>query len=180
MDPATLGVLSLAGSAGQAIFGAVGASQSAEASAKATQYQAQVARNNQIIAQNNAQYAVSAGDAAAQRADMKTRAVAGAIEAAQGASGIDLNSPTSKNVRDSALQIGRLDAETIRSNADLTARSYEATAVNQGAQAGLSDMAARSERSAGTTGAFASLISGASSFADKWARYKIPTTGTIF
>jgi hypothetical protein len=169
-DP--ISILGLAGSAIGGITGAIGASNTASATADAAKYQAQVARNNQITAQNNASYAAQAGAVAAQRNDMKNKQILGGIEAAQGASGIDIGSGTSEDVRKSAQQIGRLDTQTIMQNAMLQERSYEAQASNYGAQAGLDTMTAKNASSAGTLGVFSSLLGGASSFADKWMRYQ--------
>lgn len=172
MDPVTLATVALVGSTLSAGVGAVGAISSANAQSDAAKYQAQVATNNATIAGQNARYAAAAGATQAQARDFKTRATVGAIEAAQGSSGIDVGSPTSKEVRDSAEQLGRLDTATIMSNAMLQSRAYSAQATNFDAQAGLDKMQASNAQTAGGIGAFTSLLSGASSFSDKWLRYQ--------
>lgn len=175
--------LALAGSAASGLFGFLGAQQQGEASAASNRYQAQVYRNNQIIAANNAQYATQAGGVRAQTQDFKNRAVQGQIEAQQGASGIDLGSQTSADVRAGAKQVGRLDTESIYNNALLSANQSLAQASSAGAQAGLSDFAAKNAQSAGTMAGLSSLIGSASSFGDKWLRYQnagVPGYGSIF
>lgn len=175
MDPATLGIVSLVGSVVSGVTGFVGQMQQSAATADAARYQAGVARNNQIIAQQNAARSAQAGAVQAQNRDFRTRAVVGQIEAGQGAGGIDVASDSSKEVRDSAQQLGRFDAQTVFDNAMLTARSEVAQATNFGAQADLDTMRARNASSSGLIGGFGSILGGATSFADKWLKFS--TTG---
>src|SRR5215204_2345344 len=116
------GGIGLAFSAISGIVGAFGAMQQASASAQASEYQAQVAKNNETIARQNAEYAAAAGEASAQNQDFKNRAQLGAIEAAQGASGIDLSSDTLRQVREGAGNVLRLDTANVMANARLRAR----------------------------------------------------------
>jgi hypothetical protein len=167
----TIAIAGLIGSAISGVTGFIGAQQQAAATSEAANYQAQVARNNEIIAAQNAQYAAQAGATQAQAQDLKNRATVGGILASQGASGIDIESGSSQEVRRSAAQLGRLDTETIYSNALQTARSNMAQASNFGAQAKLSDFTARNARSAGLLSGFSSLLGGASSFSEKWMKY---------
>ena len=172
MDPITLGVVSLAGSVISAGVGAVGAMQQSAATQASAKYQAQVARNNEIIAGQNATYAAQAGATAGQAQDFKNRATQGAILAAQSASGIDTESETSKEVRDSAARLGRLDTLNIIQQANLNKYGSQTQVTSFKAQAGLSDLQAKSASSAGGIGAFTSILGGASSFADKWLRFQ--------
>jgi hypothetical protein len=172
VDPATLGIASLVGSVISGVTGAVGAIQQGAANADAARYQAGVARNNQIIAQQNATRSAQAGAVQAQNRDFRTRAVVGQIEAGQGAGGIDVASGSSKEVRDSAQQLGRFDAQTVFDNAMLTARSEAAQATNFGAQADLDTMRARNASTSGAIGGFGSILGGATSFADKWLKFQ--------
>lgn len=165
-------ILGLAGSAISGVMGFMGSMQQAEAQAGAANYQAQVARNNEIIARNNAAYAAQAGAVRAQTQDFKNRTVLGTLEADQGASGIDFESGSSANVRRSARNVARLDTETIYNNALLQTNQALSQATSFSAQAGLEDFEARNARAAGTTRAFGSLLGGATSFADKWLKYQ--------
>jgi hypothetical protein len=167
----TLAIAGLAGSAISGVTGFIGAQQSAGASAAASSYQAQVARNNQIIAENNAQYAAQSGAVRGQTQDFKNAAVEGRIAAEQGASGIDFDSPSSAAVRSSTKQLGRYDTETLYNNALLNVYGAQSQATGFGAQAGLDEFQARNAKSAGLIQGLGSLLSGASSFASKWAKF---------
>lgn len=167
MDPVSLLAV------GSSLFGAFGQIRQGQAASAAAKYQAGVARNNQIIADQNARYAVAAGESQAQAQDFKNRALVGAIEAAQGASGISLDSPTLADVRAGESQIGRLDTATIMQRALLQERSYEQEASNFGAQSTFAEAEGRSAKRAGYIGAAGSILGGASNFADKWQRFKL-------
>jgi len=171
----TLAIASLAGSALSAGVGAIGAMQKGRAEAQAANYQAAVARNNAMIAQQNAAQAVATGRAQAQKRDFQTGAVLGEIAAAQGASGIDIGSSTFKDVTADQRQLGRLDTATIMQRALDRARGFDVEAMTQTAEAQLQQMTAARARQAGTISATSSLLGGATSFADKWQRYQ--TTG---
>ncbi len=176
-------ILGLVGSVASGVFGFMGAMQQGEAASASAKYQAQVARNNQIIAANNAQYAAQSGATQAQAQDFKNRAVLGHIEAQQGASGIDVGSDTSEDVRSSARQVARFDTETLYNNALLRVNSSLGQASSFDAQAGLEDFEAKNAKSAGLMKGFGSLLGGASSFSDKWLKYQntgVPGFGSIF
>jgi hypothetical protein len=164
--------VALIGTLVSGVVGFVGQMQQASAQQDAARYQAAVARNNQIIAQQNAGYAAQAGAVEAQARDRRNAAVAGSILAGQGASGIDVASTSSKEVRDSQEQLGRLDTQTIMARALLQSRSYTQEAANQGAEADLATQRASNAGTAGTIGGFGSLLGGANAFADKWMKYQ--------
>jgi hypothetical protein len=164
--------VALIGTLVSGVVGFVGQMQQASAQQDAAKYQAAVARNNQIVAQQNAGYAAQAGAVAAQARDRKNASIAGSILAGQGASGIDVESTSSKELRDSQEQLGRLDTQTIMARALLQSRSYTQEAANQGAEADLATQRASNAGTAGTIGAFGSLLGGANSFADKWMKYQ--------
>jgi hypothetical protein len=168
------GVLSIIGSVVSGVTGFVGSMQQASAQKEAAEYSSAVARNNQIIAQQNAERSAQAGRVQAQSRDLRTRAVVGQIEASQGASGIDLGSESSKEVRQSAEQLGRFDARTVLDNAMLTSRAETVQASNFGAEAELQKQKAASINP--FMSGVGSLLGGATSFADKWTRFKSPTS----
>ncbi len=171
-DPATLAIVSLVSTVASAGISFIGGQQQAAAQKDAANYQAQVARNNQVIAEQNATYARQAGAAEVEAQGMKTRAVVGQEEAAQGASGIDLTTGSPQEVRRSTSQLGQLDAATLQANAELRARGAEVQASNFGASAALYSQQAKNASSAGTISGFSSLLSGGSQFSDKWLKYQ--------
>jgi aspartate/glutamate racemase len=171
----TLAIASLAGSALSAGVGFIGAQQQASAQAASANYQAQVARNNAVIQQQNAARAAQTGRAQAQQQDLKNAATYSQVLAAEGASGIDLSTGSPRQVQSSAQQIGRLDTLNIADRAAQQVRGYQINALSDTAQAQLDTMQAQNAQTAGTISGISSIIGGASSFADKWMRFQ--TTG---
>jgi hypothetical protein len=163
--------LALVGSVVSGITGFIGSMQQASAAKQQANYQAAVARNNQIIADQNAARTAQAGAVQAQNKDLRTRQVLGQIDAAQGASGVGLESESSQDVRRSAQQLGRLDAQTTLDNALLTARGQQTQAMNFGAEAQL-EKAKASQINPFMSG-LTSVIGSATSFSDKWTRFKL-------
>lgn len=168
----TLAVGSLAASAGSGILGAFGASKKADAESAADAYKAQVAKNNAIIAERNANEATMAGGVAAQTQDLKTKNLVGTQLVTEAANGLDVGSGTNVNLRESAEALGHLDTLTILHNAAKQAAGYKAQAGNFQAEAALDTAASENEKTAGGLAIASSLIGGASSFADKWTGYK--------
>ena len=116
--------------AGLKIFGGITGAGSARAAAE---YQAQVAKNNMKIARWNSYLAKQEGEVAATNEGLRGRATAAAISAAQGASGVDMNSGSAVSVRASTAGLSQLNAMTIKSDAarkaygyDLAAQTYRA------------------------------------------------------
>lgn len=175
MDLATLGIVSTIGGA---IISASGASQSANAQAQASAYQAQVARNNQIIAQQYAEQSRREGEIQAQTKETETAQRIGAVRAAAGAAGLDTASGSPLRLQDDTKALGSLDAQTIRYNAAKQAYGYEVRAAGFEGQSRLDTMASENARSAGSLGALGAIISGGASVSDKWAKFK--ATGVPF
>lgn len=126
-------MLALAGAvitAGAAIYQGIAQKQALE-------YQSQVAANNAITAQRQAQYAIEAGREKSQQESLKQAAIGGEIKAAQGASGVDVNTGSNVAVQKSHRMLGALDTETTMNNAELTAYGYRTQAANFQAQSGL-------------------------------------------
>lgn len=155
--PIALAVGSLVASAGGSIMQGVSQSQAAN-------YQAQVARNNQVIAQQNAKLAIQEGGVQEQAQREKTSQLIGGEIAQEAASGVSPNSGLALNVRSSAAETGELDALTIRYNSQLAARNAEISGMNYGAQAGLYSSQAN-------WASMNSILGGASSVSSKWLQY---------
>lgn len=69
-------------------------------------------------------------------------------------------------------KIGEIDAQTIRANAARAGYNYRVQNVNFENEATMKAMAGANAFEAGKLGAFASLVSGASSVGAKWAQFK--------
>lgn len=151
----------------------VGMLQQGKAQAAAAEYQAQVARNNQIMMQQNAAYERQKGEVDQQAQDMKNKALRGAQEAAQGASGFDVNDGSLVDLRASSAELSRLDSLTVRSNAERKGRDFDIAASNAGASAQMYDAQASATRSAMPLGILSSLLGTASAVGSKWNAYKM-------
>lgn len=119
---------------GLKVLGGIGGALSGRQQAD---YQARVARNNENIARWNSYNAKQQGEVAATNEGLKGRAVVGAIAAAQGASGIDMNSGSAVSVRADAASLAQLNAMTIKSDAARRAYGYDIMAKNYHAEAKL-------------------------------------------
>lgn len=160
-----------------ALISGVGMIMQGAAQAKADKYQAAVAENNRIIAEQNAVYELQAGQTEEQGQRMKTGQVISQAKAEQGASGIDAATGSAVKVRQTTATIGELDALTIRDNAERRAYGYRAEGVNFQAQAGLYKMQAQSDMMGGIFSGLGSIIGGFSSVAGKWGSMQSPGSG---
>ena len=149
---------------------AIGTVEQGQATANAANYSAQVARNNAVIANQNADYAIAAGQQKAATESMKNAATMGKIKTAQAASGIDVNTGSAAKVQAGAREIGALDTATVLNNAELQAYGYRSQATSFKAQAGLDTLQAEQAPLGADIAAAGGLLSGASSVGAKWAQ----------
>jgi hypothetical protein len=161
----------LAGAAVSAT-GAYEAGQSQKANAD---YQAQVAANNAKIAQQNVTWTEESGEAKVAAKGMQTAQTAGSIKAAQGASGIDVNTGSAANVRTSVAKLGALDALTIRSNTAREAFGYEVAATSDQAESGLLTQEGSQAQTAGDIGALGTFLNDSSSAAGSYGKLTMAT-----
>ena len=146
------------------VISAVGTIAGGIAQSNALKYQAQVAQNNAIIANQNAQYAIEAGQQKAAAQSLKEAEVGGAIKAAQAANNVDVNTGSNKEVQISQRMLGKLNTETQLSNAQLTAYGYRSQATNYQAQSQLYAYEAPQAETAGFLGGAGQIFGAAS----KW------------
>lgn len=156
--------LGLAGGALQA----VGSITGGIASSNAANYQAAIARNNAIIANQSATYAEKAGLAAAENQSRKGAQRLAKIKTSQAAAGVDISSESAADVQAGQRMTDQLDTETVLNNAELRAYGYRAQAENFESEAQLSEMKGEQAKTAGYLGAAGSLLSSASSLGGKW------------
>jgi hypothetical protein len=150
------------------VVSAIGAMKQGQAQADAANYQAQVARNNEIISLQQANLARQDGATKAQQQDLKAAQTLGTQKAVLGASGVDIESGSAREVVASQNELARLDALTVQSNAERKAWGFDVEASNQKAQAGLYRMQAKNAKEAGMLNAFSSLLGGFGKVAGKW------------
>jgi transposase len=169
LDLATYSVIaSVAGTA----VSFIGQMQQGEANAAAARYQAAVARNNQIISEQNAIVETQKGQQMEAAKREQTAQATSMQRARLAAAGVALDSGSPVRIQEDIASLGELDALTIRNNAARAAYGYRSQGLNYAAQAGLDDMRSQNVSTAGTLGAFSSLIGGASSVSDKWLRFR--------
>ncbi len=159
---------SLALTAASTVMGAIGQRQQAAASAGMANYQAQVARNNQMVAEWNAQRALQQGQVDEQNQRLKSAALLGSQRAALASQGGDVDSGSPLDVQADTARAGEYDAQTIRNNDALKAYGYRVQGANAGAEANLDDYKAASTMAALPYGIGSSLLGGASSLGDKY------------
>ena len=168
MDPFTAVALgaTIAGGA-TAAFGSL---MGGEAQKSMYQYQAGIARMNNQIAQQNANYAVQKGEMQAERSGMKTAQEIGQIRAGQAASGLDVNRGSTVNVRTSQQEVGDYDQAILRSNAAREAYGYKVQGLMDTSQATLDEFAGKYSKEAGQIGAVSSILGAAGSVSSKWTQ----------
>lgn len=169
-DNALLGEVGIGSTLIGGITSAVSGFVQGEAQKQMYDYQAGIARLNAQIAQQNSDYTLNVGEAQAQRAGLAGGQRMGEIRAAQGASGLDVNSGSAKQVQTSQKQLTQTDVASIRSTAAKTAYNYRVQATGLTAQANLDTVAGQNARTAGMLNAGSSLISTATSVSNEWLR----------
>ena len=152
------------------ITSAIGAFVQGQAQQEMYNYQAGVARLNAQIADQNATYTRQVGELQAAQAGLAGAQRMGQIRAAQGASGLDVNTGSAKQVQQSQGQITSMDMTAIRSNAAKTAYNYEVEGTQYIAQANLDTVAGKNARTSGMINAYSSILGSASSVSSEWLR----------
>lgn len=150
-----------AGSAGASILGGYQKSSM-------LRYQAGIARMNQNVMTQNAEYERNVGELKAQTSGMKSRFEGGEILAGQAASGVNVNSGSNKAVQDSQKDLAVHDQDVIRANAAKKAFGYDIEATQEGAKATMLDRGSDNAKREGFIKAGGTLLGTATSVADKW------------
>jgi hypothetical protein len=119
-----------------------GLNQQAAAEAGMANYQAQVARNNQMIAEGYAQRALQQGQVDEQNQRLKTAATLGSQRASLASQGGDVNSGSPLDLQADTARLGEYDAQAVRNNAAIKAYGYRTQAYNNAADAGRYDLQA--------------------------------------
>lgn len=155
--------------AGGAVMNAVGAKRQADATSTAANYQAQVADNNAIAAEQSADYAIRSGQVKAGTQSQKGAALQGRVRAAIGASNINVNKGTPVDVQQSVAEQNKLDVETIIHNAQLEGQGYRNKAASFRSEAAMARARAANAQDAGDIGIAQSLIGGATAIGAGYA-----------
>ena len=155
------------------VISAVGTISAGIAQKNALDYQAQVANNNAIIAQQNANYAIEAGQSKAAQQSLQEAERGGEILAAQAAGGVDVNTGSNKAVRQSQRELGNLNTRQQLANAQLTEYGYLSQKTNYQAQSQLDTYQGKQAEIGGFLGGAGQIFGAAS----KWYSPSTFTTG---
>lgn len=162
----------MAATAASAAVGAYSSYESGVAQRNAAMYQAAVAKNNQIYAEQYAQAATARGQRLEDAKRLETAQREGAVKAAAAANGLDVDSGSPLRLQEDTAKLGEYDALTIRDAASREAYGYRIKGSDYAAQAQLDEMRGADASRAGALGAFSSIIGGASSVSGKWVGFK--------
>lgn len=168
-DPVTaIAVVGMGASAAGGIVSGIGAKESADAQASAYRYKAGVALLNKQINDQNANWALEAGEAQAVTSGMKSHQQIGETKVVQAASGFDVNSGTGEKVRQDQSSIADYNQNVIRWDAAKTSYGYETKATMDVAEAQLDQTAASQSEEAGTIAEIGSFLNAGGQVASKW------------
>lgn len=170
-EPMTLAIAGLAMSAVSTGAGFIGQMNQQAAMGAQANYQSQVQRRNAQISEKQARDAETRGQIAEEQSRLKTAQQLGTQQAALASQGTDLDGSPIDILGDTR-RAGEFDALTIRSNAAREAWGYRVAGTGQSA-----DAAMRGSFQPSYLGAGSSLLSGASSLADKWSKFQTNNPG---
>lgn len=159
---------------GSAVLGAAGQIQQGQAAAAASNYNAQVADMNAKLSERRARDAIERGQLDEQRKRQEVAQIQGQQRAAMAANGVDLSFGSPLNIIVDTATMGEIDALTIRSSAAREAYDFDVDAVNRRADANLSRMRAKSEKTGGYLQAAGTLLTGAGNAYQKWKFPGVP------
>ena len=128
---------------------------------KQGQAEAEIAANNERLAQNEADNANAQGTRESEQAAWRTRQLIGQQRAAIAANNIDPTLGTPSEILGETAMFGEVDQQTIRQNAARQAWGFNAQATNYGNQATTARWAGKSQATGTILG---SLSSGASTY----------------
>lgn len=121
-----------------ASLAAIGSVIGGLATAASAVMQASVASMNASVERDNANRAIQYAQMDAQESDLQARAALGEQIAAQSASGVAVETGSTKSVRQVARRLARLDALNIKQEGELKAYNHRVAAASYQAQAGVS------------------------------------------
>lgn len=157
---AAVPTIATAATIGSTAISALGSIQQSRASSAAAGYNAKVAAQNAEQQTRNANFAGAEGEQNVGAEGAKNRAALAATLANQGASGVDVNSGSSVNVRESEAKLGMLNALTVRSNAAKQAYGYQTGAASETAQSNLLNKQKKNDITGGYLNAGATVLGG--------------------
>lgn len=171
--------LAMALQVGSMAFGAFSAYQQSQAQKASYDYQAQVARNNAITAEWQAQDALKRGEIAEEQQRRRTAMLKGSQTARLAANGLDISEGSALNILSDTDWMGEQDALTVRDNAAREAWGYRQQGQNSMSNANMLKSRADAENQllAGATSLMTNPATGA--VASKWYAMSAPKATTF-
>lgn len=166
-------------SVGSMAFGAYSSYQQSQAQQASYEYQAQVARNNAITAEWQAQDALKRGEIAEEQQRRRTAMLKGSQTARLAANGIDISEGSALNILSDTDWMGEQDALTVRDNAAREAWDYRQQGQNSMSNSNMLKSRADAENPllAGATSLMTNPATGA--VASKWYAMSAPKATTF-
>lgn len=168
MDPVSLAGASSGATLVSGFLSAAGDIFGGKAQSAMYNYQSGLALQRAQIQEQNAKYAIAAGETNALEAGTRGKEIVGQIKAGQGASNVNVNAGSSRDVRASQTWATQFDESAIRTNAARRAYGHEVEAAMDVSQASSYSAAAKTSTTASYLGAAADLVGAGGKVASQW------------
>lgn len=167
-----LPAIAIAATLASTAIGVVGSIQQGKASSSQAAYQAQVSKNNAILAERAAKDAEDRGRVAALNTRNRTKQLIGHQRTQLAANGILVDKGSALDIVADTAQIGETDALTNENNADREAANYRAQAGNFTADAQLASLRGSQSLNSSYFSAGGVALDGLGQVANKWYTFK--------
>lgn len=167
----TAAMFSLGATALSTGVGVVGSIRQARAQSEQMEYQADVARQNQQLAEQQASAERRQGYENMVTQRQETARLIGRQRAAAGASGAVVDVGSNLDLQADTAAQGEIDAINVYNQALDRAYNYDVQAVNYGNQAAAYDASASSTKKAGYINALGTAIGGIAEMGSTWAKF---------
>ncbi len=172
-DPATATLI--IGATGALVAGYNSYSQN-QAAAKASEYQANINRQNAEVAKTNAVNTRQTGIENARKMKMQTAQNIASQKTAMAASGIDINSGSALGLTDTTKYYGEMDALTTINNYNIKANAFEAEGQNFLEQAGVNSMTAKNYKDSSLLSGLGTTMTGLGQVNNSWYNFNKANT----
>lgn len=170
-EPTTLAIAGIAASVIGTGVAMEGQMQASAAASNAAKYNAEVAAQNQTIANTEAAQATAAGQVEAQQKANATNEMVGRQKAELAANGVDVNTGSAVDLESDTKAAGQLDQLTIQNNAARTAAGFTNQGISYADQAQLDQANSENTLAVGELGAASTALKGGGSVAGQWYNY---------
>ena len=174
----TAAMISLGATALSTGVGVVGSIRQARAQSEQMEYQADVARQNQQLAEQQASAERRQGYENMVTQRQETARLIGRQRAAAGASGAVVDVGSNLDLQADTAAQGEIDAINVYNQALDRAYNYDVQAVNYGNQEAAYDASASSAKKAGYINAFGTAIGGLATMGSTWAKFDAGKSAT--